>query len=76
MDRIVVRVDRGLHEMLTVIAARLFNETRLDYSRAAIARELIAVGLLTVEYAPHLAQLSVGVRVARGRKKGDRRPRP
>jgi hypothetical protein len=70
----VVRVDAGLNGTLTIIAARLFNETRLEYSLASIVRGLIAIGLRAVTDAPTLAPLFVGMRVARGRKKGERRP--
>ena len=74
LARMVVRVDRGLHETLTTIAARLFNETRIEHPHAAIVRGLIALGLATVAGNKVLAPLFAGSRIARGRKKGARRP--
>jgi hypothetical protein len=71
--RMVVRVDAGLNATLTEIAARLFAETLHEYSHSAIVRGLIAIGLLTITDAPHLAPLFVGTRIARGRKRGSRR---
>ncbi len=72
--RQVLRVDPGLNDNLATIAARLFNETRLEYPLAAVIRGLIALGLRVVSDAPLLAPLFVGARVARGRKKGTRFP--
>ena len=72
LARMVVRVDAGLNDTLTTLAARLFNETRLEYSLASIVRGLIAIGLRAVSDAPRLAPHFVGVRIARGRKKGAR----
>jgi hypothetical protein len=69
----VIRVSPTLRPTLGVIADRLLTETGLDYSHASIVRGLVAVGLVAVEKAPHLAPLFVGVRIARGRKKGPRR---
>lgn len=71
--RMVIRVSPTLRPTLGVIADRLLTETGLDYSHASIVRGLVAVGLVAVEKAPHLAPLFVGVRIARGRKKGPRR---
>jgi hypothetical protein len=71
--RMVVRVDVGLNDTLTEIAARLFAETLHEYSHSAIVRGLIAIGLLTIADAPHLAPLFVGTRMARGRKQGSQR---
>jgi hypothetical protein len=68
----VLRVDRDLRGMLKSIADRLFTETAHDYSYAAIVRGLIGLGLIVVADAPKLAPLFVGVRIARGRKKGAR----
>ncbi len=70
MDRMVVRVTCDLGAKLDDTGERLFTETAYDHSRAAIVRGLIAIGLATVERAPHLAPPFVGVRSARGRKKG------
>jgi hypothetical protein len=69
----VIRVPRDLSETLTTIAGRLFDETEHVYSLASVVRGLVALGLVAVEKAPHLAPLFVGVRIARGRKKGPRR---
>jgi hypothetical protein len=69
----IVRVDPALHEALTKIAERLFSETRSEYSRSAVTRGLIALGLVAVTDARLLAPLFQGARVKRGRKRG---PRP
>lgn len=74
--RLIVRVDPGLHEVLTRIAERLFSETRFEYSRAAIFRGLITVGLAAVADAPRLAPLFVGARLKRGRKPSSRAASP
>ena len=68
--RMVVRVPRDLPERLTAIQAHLFDETRIEYSYAAIVRGLIALGLNQIEGAPRLAVLFMGCRVKRGRKPG------
>ena len=68
--RMVVRVPRDLPERLTMIQQHLFEETRLEYSYAAIVRGLIALGLNHIEGAPNLAVLFMGCRVKRGRKPG------
>ena len=68
--RVVVRTEPGLHEALARIAQRLFSETQLQYSRAAVFRGLVAIGLAAISDAPHLAPLFRGVRVKRGRKPG------
>lgn len=70
--RMVIRVSPTLRPTLGSIADRLLTETGLDYSHSAIVRALIAIGLLTVADAPHLAPLFMGTRIQRGRKKGDR----
>lgn len=75
LARMVIRVDAGLHETLTTLAARLFNETRHDYSLASMVRGLIAIGLIAVADVPHLAPMFAGSRLQRGRKKGELRPR-
>lgn len=72
MDRLVLRVDRDLRGKLKSIADRLFAETAYDHSYSAIVRGLIGLGLIVVADAPKLAPLFVGVRIARGRKKGER----
>ena len=74
--RMIVRVDPGLHEALARIAERLFSETRFKYSRAAVFRGLIAIGLAAVADAPHLAPLFVGARLKRGRTQGGRTASP
>jgi hypothetical protein len=68
----VLRVDRSLDAQVDVIAERLFQETRDDYPRAAVVRGLIVLGLAAVARNDVLTPLFVGVRIARGRKKGDR----
>jgi hypothetical protein len=74
--RLIVRVDPSLHEVLARIAKRLFSETRFEYSRAAIFRGLIAIGLAAVADTPRLAPLFVGARLKRGRKPGSRAALP
>jgi hypothetical protein len=74
--RVVVRTEPGLHEALARIAQRLFSETQLQYSRAAVFRGLVAIGLAAISDAPHLAPLFRGVRVKRGRKPGGRAASP
>jgi hypothetical protein len=71
--RMVLRVGVDLDAQVDVIAECLFQETRYDYPRAAVVRGLIVLGLLTVARSTMLAPLFVGVRIARGRKKGSRR---
>ena len=68
--RMVLRVHPELPERLTMIQAHLFDETRIEYSYAAIMRGLINLGLAQVEGAPNLAVLFIGARVKRGRKPG------
>ena len=68
----IVRVDPGLHDALARIAERLFSETQLEYSRAAVFRGLIAVGLTAVTDAPRIAPLFLGARLKRGRRPGGR----
>ena len=68
--RMVLRVPSDLPERLTMIAAHLYDETHLEYSFAAIVRELIAIGLEKIDGAPSLAVEFAGARVARGRKAG------
>jgi hypothetical protein len=73
----VVRVDARLPKELTDIVEHLFNETRLKYSRSAIVRGLVAVGLASVQLGlledpPLLERLFKGSRVPRGRKPGAR----
>jgi hypothetical protein len=74
LARQVLRLDPSLNDTLATIAARLFNETRLEYPLASVIRGLIALGLLAIAEAPLLAPLFVGARVPRGRKKGTRFP--
>ena len=68
--RMVLRVPPELPQRLTAIQTHLFDETRIEYSYAAIMRGLIALGLTQVEGAPNLAVLFMGARVKRGRKPG------
>ena len=70
LHRMIVRVDPALHEALTKLAERLFSETRSEYSRSAVTRGLIALGLVAVADARLLAPLFLGARVKRGRKRG------
>ena len=74
--RMIVRVNPGLHDALAGIAERLFSETQLEYSRAAVFRGLIAVGLAAVTDAPRLAPLFLGARLKRGRRPGGRPASP
>ena len=72
--RMVVRVPRDLPERVVTIQEKLYQETRLEYSLAAIMRGLINLGLAQVEGAPNLAVLFIGARVKRGRKPGGKVP--
>ncbi|MFS8071303.1 MAG: hypothetical protein ACMG6S_33455 [Byssovorax sp.] len=72
----VMRVPRDLPERLTTIAEHLYDETKLEYSFAAIVRGLIAIGLEKIDGAPSLAVEFAGARVARGRKAGSRHVEP
>jgi hypothetical protein len=66
----IVRVDPALNEALTKLAERLFSETRSEYSRSAVTRGLIALGLVAVAEAPLLTPLFIGALLKRGRKRG------
>ena len=68
----IVRVDPELNVVLAAIAARLFNETQLDYPRAALIRGLVEIGLASITDAVRLAPLFLGARIPRGRKPGAR----
>lgn len=72
LARMIVRVDPELNVALAAIAGRLFQETQLEHSHAAIVRGLVAIGLASIAGAPDLAPLFVGVRIPRGRKAGAR----
>jgi hypothetical protein len=72
----IVRVDPAFHEALTKLAERLFSETRVEYSRSAVTRGLIALGVVAVVDARLLAPLFLGARVKRGRKRGSRPASP
>jgi len=72
LARMVVRVNASLSESLTVIAARLHNETLDEYSYSAIVRGLIRMGLERVAENDVLEPLFAGTRVRRGRKPGSR----
>ena len=69
----VLRVAPDLQEDLIAISERLFDETRLEYSYAAILRGLIALGLASIAGKASLAVEFAGARVPRGRKRGERR---
>lgn len=70
--RMVLRVSPELQEELIQISERLFDETRLEYSYAAIIRGLISLGLASLANKPSLAGAFTGARVMRGRKRGER----
>lgn len=67
--RMVLRVSPALQRDLTTLGDRLFKETRLEYSCAAIVRGLIAVGLSSIAGQANLAVVFAGARVPRGRKR-------
>jgi hypothetical protein len=68
--RMVLRVPPELPERLTMIQQHLYEETRIEYSYAAIVRGLISLGLNQIEGAPRLTVLFIGARIPRGRKPG------
>ncbi len=68
----VLRVSPDLQEELITIGERLFDETRLEYSYAAIIRGLISLGLASIVGKASLAVEFAGARVPRGRKRGER----
>jgi hypothetical protein len=68
--RMVLRVSPELQEDLITISERLYDETRLDYSYAAIIRGLIALGLAAIAGKASLAVEFAGARVPRGRRRG------
>ncbi len=70
--RMVLRVSAELQEDLINISERLFDETRLEYSYAAIIRGLISLGLASIAGKASLAVEFAGARVPRGRKRGER----
>ena len=74
--RMVLRVSPELQEDLITLSERLFDETRLEYSYAAIVRGLIALGLVSIVGKASLAVEFAGARVPRGRKRGERWKRP
>jgi hypothetical protein len=69
--RMVLRVSPELQDDLITISERLFDETRLEYSYAAIIRGLIALGLAAIANRTSLADAFAGARVPRGRKRGE-----
>ena len=71
----VLRVSPELQEDLITLSERLYDETRLEYSYAAILRGLIALGLASIANKASLAVEFAGTRVPRGRKRGERRKR-
>ena len=70
--RMVLRVSPELQEHLISISERLFDETRLEYSYAAIIRGLISLGLASIAGKASLVVDFAGCRVPRGRKRGER----
>ena len=70
--RMVLRVSAELQEDLINISERLFDETRLEYSYAAIIRGLISLGLASIAGKASLAVEFAGARVPRGRKRGEK----
>ena len=68
--RMVLRVSPELQEDLINISERLYDETRLEYSYAAIIRGLISLGLASIAGKQTLAVEFAGCRVPRGRKRG------
>jgi hypothetical protein len=70
--RMVLRVSPELQEDLITISERLFDETKLEYSYAAIIRGLISLGLVSIAGKVSLAVEFAGARVPRGRKRGER----
>lgn len=76
LARMVVRIDRDLHGTLAGVAERLFAETSVEHSNSAVVRGLIAIGLGTIAGNVALASLFAGARIARGRKRGERRGPP
>jgi hypothetical protein len=71
----LVRVDPELNVALAALAGRLFQETQLEHSHAAIVRGLVAIALASITDAASLAPLFVGVRVPPGRKVGTQKKR-
>ena len=68
--RMVLRVSPELQEDLITISERLFGETNLEYSYAAIIRGLISLGLASLAGKASLAAEFAGARVPRGRRGG------
>jgi hypothetical protein len=71
--RMVLRVSPALQHDLKKISERLFRETRLEYSCAAIVRGLIRLGLTSIAGKASLAVEFAGTRIPRGRKRSGRR---
>jgi hypothetical protein len=71
--RMVLRVSPALQEDLTTISERLFDETSVEYSYAAIVRGLIRLGLASIAGKASLAVEFAGTRIPRGRKRSRRR---
>lgn len=69
LRRAVVRIPPELLGDLATIAERLFTETGLDYSGAAIVRGLLVIGLAALDGREHLAPAFIGARIKRGRKR-------
>ncbi|MEP7124896.1 MAG: hypothetical protein ABJE95_28465 [Byssovorax sp.] len=70
--RMVLRVSPALQDDLLTISERLFRETRVEYSYAAIVRGLIRLGLASIAGKATLAVAFAGTRIPRGRKRGRR----
>jgi hypothetical protein len=74
--RMVLRVSPILQGDLNEISDRLFSETKLSYSYAAIIRGLIALGLSSLQGKTSLAAEFAGARVPRGRKRRTEESKP
>jgi hypothetical protein len=68
--RLVLRVAPDLQEDMIAIRERLYDESRMEYSYAAILRGLIALGLASIADKKSLIVEFAGSRVPRGRKCG------
>jgi hypothetical protein len=70
LRRAAVRIPEELLGEIGGVAQRLQEETGLEHSAAAVVRGLLALGLAALAGREHLAPAFVGVRVARGKKRG------
>jgi hypothetical protein len=69
MIRKVLRVPAEMIGDVKAVQARLMDETKQNYSAAAIVRGLVTIGLESIRDRRALAAAFVGARVPRGRKK-------